>query len=400
MFKRIFKTDLIHIAVCLVFLCTPIESVGVFGEDSSFSIVKLVFLLLMVVWIFSSRKIEIKGLVVNYIVLFLFYLVGLMWSINIDNSFSQLFVFLLPTILMCAIISYNLQNRSDFKRIIIGYLLGCTIMSVYAFAMRDQILLNAQYAEMERVTALGQDANEMAILMDIGIGMLLQYLASERKAIEKIIAWGVILFWSFVIFSTGSRTGSIILVGLMGVYLINNKKKGVYILPLMLVGLFFVVQYVSEGVLERLLETSESIQSNDFSSRGAIWRNGWSCFMEENIVLGVGYCNFTDMLVQHGLYRAASHNTYLSYFVNGGIMGFLIFLVIVYKFADLVIKVRRIDHKWDMLYYVLPVFIGMLTLETTTRRWLFLLGVVMYKYYLLLRKESKQQISINDNNLK
>lgn len=400
MFKRIFKTDLIHLAVCLVFLCTPIESVGVFGENSSFSIVKLVFLLLMVVWIFSSRKIEIKGLVVNYIVLFLYYLVGLMWSINIDNSFSQLFVFLLPTILMCAIISYNLQNRSDFKRIIIGYLIGCTILSVYAFVMRKQILLNAQYAEMERVTVLGQDANEMAILMDIGIGMLLQYLANERKAIEKIIAWGVILFWSFVIFSTGSRTGSIILVGLMGVYLINNKKKGVYMLPLMLVGIFFVVQYVSEGVLERLLETSESIQSNDFSFRGAIWRNGWSCFMEENIVLGVGYDNFSSMLVKHGLHSSASHNTYLSYFVNGGMIGFLIFLIIVYKFADLVFKVRRIDHKWDMLYYILPIFVGMMTLETTNRRWLFLLGVVLYKYYLLLRKESRQQISINDNNLK
>lgn len=398
LFKK--HIDWLHIAIFFVFLFTPIESVSVFSGNSSFSVVKLSFLFLLLIWLFYSRKLDNNIFIKYYLVYFVYFIIGLIWSINLDISLRQLVMFLLPTILMCSIISKNLQKREDFQLISIGYLIGCGIMSFFAFTMRDQIVSNARWGEMERVTALGQDANELAFLISQGVGILLLFLGEKRTRIATILSWMVVAFWSFIIIITGSRTGVIILASLFLVFFMNNKRKLPYLLPLLIFALIYGLQFVSGGVIERLMDTSSTIQSNDLSGRGYIWHIGWMSFQEENVALGVGYDNFSYMLVKHGYQSIAAHNTYLSNLICAGFLGFFIFLFFLVHIIGLVFKMHRIENKWNMLYFVFPLFLAMITLEISTRRWLFLLGVVMYKYYLLLRKESRQQITINDNNLK
>lgn len=383
--------DLLHFAIFLVFLFTPIESVGVFGADSSFSVVKLSFLFLIAVWFLFSRKLDNNIFIKYYIAYFAYFFIGVLWSINIDASFRQLVLFLLPTVLMCSIISKNLRTQEDFRLIAVGYLIGCAIMSGFAFSMRDQILYDAKWGDMERVTALGQDANELAFLICIGIGILLHNLGSESKKMIKIASWAVVAFWSYVILSTGSRTGMVILASLFFVFFMNNKKSLPYLLPLIFLAFFYLLQFVSEGTLERLLETSSSVQSRDLTGRGEIWHWGWTAFLEENIILGVGYDNFSYLLTKHGHVARASHNTYISNLICAGFLGFFIFLGILIQIIDLVVKTHKIEKKWNLLYYVFPLFLAMITLEISTRRWLFLLCVVMYNYYLLVKNKHNQQ---------
>jgi hypothetical protein len=388
MSKKTAKIDLVHWAICLIFVSTPIESISVFGKSSSFSIVRLSFLLLFLVWLLLSHKLEINKMIVSYLLLAGYFVIGLLWSINIESSLTKIGTFLLPTILLCSIISINTQSERDFEMYVVSYLIGCVVLSVFAYANREQILLDATYADMERVSALGQDPNEFCVLLNTGIGMLLHYLGSKKKLSIVLIVWAVIAFWSFVVLSTGSRTGSIILISLFVAYLFNNKASIPFMLPLLLVAAFYLSQYISSGILERLMETSDSIKSNDMSERGLIWHWAWISFQEENAALGVGFGNFPEMLISHGYPGRASHNTYLSYLICGGIVGAAFFLGIIVRIIDYVIKIHRIEKKWNMLYYILPLFIGMITLETNNRRWLFLLGLMVYKYYKLISVEN------------
>lgn len=397
LFKRLRHIDLMHFAIGLVFLCTPLESIRVFGEDTNFSIVKLVTFFLFFVWLVKSRKAEVNGIISTIIALFTYFLIGVVWSIDIETSISNLLLFYLPSILLCIIISYNLKRQEDFHIIAIGYIIGCVILSYFAVKIRGQILEEAITGDMERVSAFGQDANEMAVLLDLGIGIILHYLGIENKKSFTICGLVVVALISFVIISTGSRTGVIILIGLLGIFFINNKKRVPIMVPLIVIGAVILLKYVSEGVVERLLSTSESISSNDMTGRGEIWRNGWQAFQSENIIFGVGYRNFPTMLVKHGFGRAAAHNTYLSYLICAGFLGFMIFLRLIVQIIKLVFKTHALEKKWNMLYYVFPLFTGMLMLETSHRRWLFLVAVVMYKYYLLIKKEKVQEKVVNSN---
>lgn len=52
---------------------------------------------------------------------------------------------------------------------------------------------------------------------------------------------------------------------------------------------------------------------------------GLEALSHENFLVGVGYSNFSTMLRQHFGWQMASHNTYLSYLADLGIIGLVIF---------------------------------------------------------------------------
>ena len=134
------------------------------------------------------------------------------------------------------------------------------------------------------------------------------------------------------------------------------------------------------------------VSSGNFSERGYIWSAGIKAFARENIVLGVGYSNFSSMLNQHFGWQMASHNTYLSYLVDLGIIGLIIFIIILYRILIVAKRIKRLKNDIYIYAYILPFFMIMFILETEYKRWLFIIGVMLESYLRLQYANRKKCI--------
>ena len=156
-----------------------------------------------------------------------------------------------------------------------------------------------------------------------------------------------------------------------------------------------IYNYIPESMWTRFSETEELVSSGNFSDRGYIWSAGMQAFASENMLLGVGYSNFSSMLQQHFGWQMASHNTYLSYLVDLGFVGLVLFLIILCKMLLLCRQVKKSSGDLYIYAYIIPFLIVMFVLETEYKRWIFILGVLLESYLRLQNSASENRIEAN-----
>lgn len=118
-----------------------------------------------------------------------------------------------------------------------------------------------------------------------------------------------------------------------------------------------------------------------------------NAFKDENLLLGVGYSNFSTMLRSHFGWQMASHNTYLSYLVDFGCLGFWFFVFVLVRMCKIVLKIYK-QHKDVYIFaYLIPFLVVMFVLETEYKRWLFMFGVLFECYYHNIKRN---QIRVNN----
>lgn len=394
------RSIIMFIALFIVVLLTPIESVSIGGDDSRFSVVKLSVLFVFTLWAVFGFHYNISRLLRSYITIFVFFILTLILSINLEHSLNRLLLMLLPTLLLCAIIDYYVNTRERLRWIIIAYTIGAVILSVYAYYNRAEILMNAVNEYNERVSALGHDENEMSYLLVLGITCCLHLFSISKNLFIKFIFIVCIIIFIFFTVLTGSRTGMIIMFLVFALYAINSLRSKKSRFGLVIVGmllLIFAVYFISfipESTIERLLQTRDLVSSGDMSGRGDIWSIGFNAFIDGNFITGVGYDNFMNRFAEYtGKEGRAAHNTYLSFLVCGGVIGFILFVYLLVLIWKECVKVYKLSGNIFVFAYYIPLLITMFTLETTDRRWIYIIGIMIYKWrQILVSKATTNQI--------
>ena len=385
------RNILLFIAILVTILLTPIESVSIGGDESNFSVVRLSVLFVFAIWVVSGLHFNISKLIRSYITIFLFFAVTLLFSINIGHSLNRLFLMLLPTIILCSIIDYYVDNRERLIWILFAYTFGTIILSVFAYYNRAEILMNAVNEYNERVSALGHDENEMSYMLVLGVTCCLHLLSISKYKFLKAFFILCIIVFSFFTISTASRTGMVILFFVFTIYAMGSLKSiktgaGVVLLgTLLVVASGYFISFIPESTIERLFETRELVSSGDMSGRGSIWQVGINAFIDGNFLTGAGYDNFMNRYAEYAGERGrAAHNTYLSFLVCGGLIGFVLFMVLIVQIWKECVKVYRLSGSLLVFAYYIPLLITMFTLDVTERRWLYIIGVLIYKWRQIL----------------
>ena len=383
------RFSFLDFCVCLVFFTTPLESVGFSEESSAISIVKLVAVLLLFAWLFfSPRRLDFSSTTKVFVLLGGYWLLSCLWAIDLENSLGNLLTFYFPSVIVMMIIGGSISCKQDIKNISGAYLLGSVVLAVFCCINRDVILADASNADMERITALGQDQNELSFLLVMGLVIALNGVRECRIKIIKAVLLLCAFLLVYSILLTGSRTGLIMTVFVMALFLWNNIGYAILALPIVFLLGHYMLSLVPEGTIARLMTISQDLRAGNLSSREDIWRAGLTAYFDENIVLGVGYQNFIPMLNKHFGLSFASHNTYLSYLITGGFVGISFLLVILAKLFSHCRGLVRTTHSSYWYAYIAPLIIVMLTLETQYRRWIFLLSIVLYKAYEISQREN------------
>ena len=376
------KYSFLNYAVALFFLATPIESIAVF---EGFSIAKLSALVVFVGWAIKGIKTSQSVMIRSFIVLALYASMTIIWSIDKANTSNQIVKFLWPSIIVAIAMNYSIRCNEDIFLYLKAYIVGCLISTAATLLFRDAMLAAAEYAGQERLTAFGQDQNTLAFLLCTGFTIVLDFFRKTRNGKRKYPSIALLLLFVVVILSTGSRTGLVLTAFVFGLYFMSSGSLKNFVLMILLLLLLspVIYNYIPDSIWDRFIETNDLMESGDFSDRGRIWSSGLSALATENYVLGVGYSNFSTMLRNHFGWQMASHNTYLSYLADLGIVGFIIFLSVIYRMFMFVRKIYKVDKDVYVYAYIVPFLVVMLVLETEYKRWLFIFGVMLEAYFRL-----------------
>jgi len=338
-----------------------------------------------------------------WMVIFLFYYaqgkivfrkVPIIINIYIIPVFISVFVAIDSEIVLHALVTYILllittylfaSTVLDKKTIMLAMLMF--ILSSFIFIIN--VLINYQQVKIvlwwdPRTSAMGADSNTLAVILSVAnvlLFLLKKYY--NQKAFKALLVAFSILF-PIAIILTGSRTGAIVgLISYIPIVFVLRKRK--FQLLLILAITYFAIYFTSLGKslpqfnLNRIVETNERIREGNYTNREIFWKMAIDEFLEHP-VLGIGSKNFSyyanNKLNATG---AVTHNTYLSILVETGIVGLIIFLLLLYSIF------LNIKNKWgpDRIYgfsLLLVICIGMLTLTMEYYKFIWFFYIFIFTY--------------------
>lgn len=294
----------------------------------------LVSILVLLFVIMNVSKIKID----NSTKIFLFYITLILtitiFSTNIINSFSYLIVGLLSF----SLFFFCLFELSSFKKIqstiisISTVLLVVSIMSIV-----DLLQWNAYYSDglgMGRLTTLLGRSNAYAGLLTLALPIILMFAVIERKKINKIFYLATIIVLTISLILTASKGGLltfliqiILMLALLMLKFNFLKSLKVIITSFGLLTIVFLAfyKYIFDYIVFISARFEGILSTNSTIERVEIWDAALSLF-EENIIFGVGFGNFSYVYPEYN----HVHNLYLETLVEGGVIGFIPFIGIIF----------------------------------------------------------------------
>lgn len=218
------------------------------------------------------------------------------------------------------------DTARDLRGLVRGFVAGCWVLAVLTvldFAMRGA-------AEQIRFAALGQDPNDVARFLDLGLPLATLLFATESRWWVRLLAIGYVPLGLMAVLLTASRGGfSGALAALMGsaILLVMWRPRAA--------AMVFVGLAVTSGTLwlfvplqslDRLATIPEQLTGGNLNDRLNIWTAGWHAFTQAP---WLGYGAGTFAAAARLAPEDTAHNTVMAILVTGGLVGAAIFLGIV-----------------------------------------------------------------------
>lgn len=227
----------------------------------------------------------------------------------------------------------------------------------------DDILIHLKLVTSEingyAVKSFFAHKNQFALYLFTAIIAIIFLFQNKNKTLYKIfLSSSFVLFW-FNLVLTFSRTGTAVaIIFLFLWFLCTNKIKikfKIIIAVIGIVALVFGIILLKEynpNLLDRLLRL-ESIKT--FTGRTAFWDLAEEELTLNNVntLFGIGRFKAERLIEQYNVTQF--HNTYVEFFVSGGILEFLYFISL---YLIVIIKLFRSQIEWKYKSIYLAMFVS------------------------------------------
>lgn len=306
----------------------------------------------------------------------------LFWSKAPDRTKEEVVTYL-QLLLMVWIIRELAATAGAQKSLISAYILGTYVSAIFTFLSA----VSGKTAHYHRYSAEGFNPGDLALIMVLSIPFSF-YLAS----IEKNPLW----LWIYrvqpaiaacAIFFTASR-GALLVLGLafLIVPLSFRKWKTGQQLTIVLVAALavpLILLFVPASSWSRLGTIGAEVSSGTLNERTTIWKAGFDVF-RENPVNGIGVNAFAPTIqrslgnprqLRHpaadDVVELVAHNTFLSVLVEEGLVGFLLFILILVALWKGIFQMAPAERKmWAVVLFVWTAGVMELTWEYRKPTWL------------------------------
>ncbi len=300
------------------------------------------------------------------------------WSADVNRTVTQLVTW--AQLLGFVFIVWDLYTtRSALLAGLQAYVLGAYV--AIGSAVANFFSGNVYYTNYQRFSAGDTNPDGFGFIVVLGIPVA-WYLASSESSSKmshllKLVNYAYIPAALMGLALSGTRTAMIAsIVGMtFGLATLTRLRLVVRVAILvLLISIIFVLLPVVQPLrsFQRLSTTGAELSGGDLNQRTGLWREGLASFVEHPL-LGVG----SNMYRSVNSLGKVAHNSFLSVLVEVGLIGFVLFGIIL---MIAVVQAWR-QPKWDSRFWltVLIVWaIGASTLSWEYRKttWLFLSLVI------------------------
>lgn len=363
------------------------------SQPPDFYQIILIFVYLMSFVVFLKKVFEpntIKQIRLNYIsVLLLFYITwatfSLFWTVNIHHGVNVIFK-LLAGIMFYFIIIYFIRDKEKLEqlfRILIpwGVLLGILLfisnkveIEPFIYKISNEFYLRAAILHVGRRAGGFADSYDAAAMFSLFIFSVIALYPKVKKTTKVLFAL-VLIFFFICLLDTGTKGGvwGVILAVLFFLLTYPGLRKKIIItIPSFMISLILIILFsltVFKG--DRFItSTKQNILS--LTSRLTIWESGFEMISKRWIGSGAG--GFSIATGQKEFILGDSHNIFLATLFELGIVGFIIFTVVI---ISILLSLRRsIEYTIDedlkrYLYCMLSLLIGFLIQGTVILHYFF-----------------------------
>lgn len=348
--------------------------VDLFGDQ----ILKLTLALFMVMNIQRFITFSIKT-VYNRLFLAFFGSALLSFFVNYDSISDIQF----SIISIVAMFGYYVifSKEHMIKHVLWAVVISLAVSSIYCIVRPDTI---TPYTF--RKTGGTGDPNEFSTLLMIGVGLLWGYYLDFKRHIIPIIIVGLLFVVAILFAGSKSALLALAMLLLIGSYLIVresknvNKVKSLIIFTGIIILSFFLLNYYFGDVIDLYIErfANQSSSAERFKS----WSSGFTLFYD-NPIFGVGPTNYSHAVGNEYYFLIAessqeAHNMLIKALVETGLVGFLAFiLLIVIPLKNAVVNRQR----FTINLMIVGLFVMGLTLSLTFEKYTWLvLGLIQNKY--------------------
>jgi O-antigen ligase len=210
------------------------------------------------------------------------------------------------------------RTPRELRNLMRAWLAGSWVLGILSLA--NFALYDPTTGEQIRFAAAGQDPNDVARFISLGMPVAALLLDGQERWWGRLLAAGYIPLGLACVLLTGSRSGLVVaLVALAGCALILWQRSpkivagAAIILPVLACVAWLAVPHET---LARFATISEQLRNADLNQRVSIWLAGWRAFLAAPL-FGHGGGSF---VVAAGLASDdTAHNTVLAILVEGGL---------------------------------------------------------------------------------
>ena len=259
-------------------------------------------------------------------------------AIVLGNSFDVVFGNLVKTVLMCVVLAGSVRGLRDVERLTMVYVVAATIYAIVVVARFDL----GEGSDWRLGRLYYYDANDLATYLVTAMPLGVYFLLTGRRAVGRVLAAGALAILTVAFVRTGSRGGFIALIAVI-VFIVlrysaislGRRLSAAVLVTLILLGT------ASNRYWEQMttIASDDDYNRTEETGRLQIWGRGIG-YMLQHPLLGVGPGNFQTAegtlspLADRqqfgvGVRWNAAHNTYIQVGAETGVIGLLLFIVMI-----------------------------------------------------------------------
>ena len=282
----------------------------------------LISVILIELKIYLSNK-----LLLQFIYFFIWSSVSLIYTVNNGMTANYLSILLGNIVLWYT--TYRIVMRSNDFRVIIFIFFFCFLY--HAVSAFFQPVKYTEDIMTTRAVGLFDNPNVLGFTIWYGLITVIFLSIIIKNKFIKILLWGCVPFFLFIMLQTGSRKGvlSIIIFFLVLIFYIA-KTHYRWIIVSVGVLVFLLNEFVNISFLENTAfgaRMSQETFNRGMDTRLGLITEGFQLF-KKNPLFGVGLGSFTS----YSSTGAMSHNDYIEVLASTGIIGFLLYFPIYLMF--------------------------------------------------------------------
>jgi O-antigen ligase len=234
-------------------------------------------------------------------------------------------------------------------------LLTAYVLGAYVSVFDTVLIFRRQAGALRRFAAGGADPNDLAMILALGIPMAWYLGLRYRQPLLRWVCRGYLPAALLAVGLTGSRGGMLATTVALAIIPVCMTRltpgRMATAFAMLAISGALAVAYTPETLIERLATTGTELEGGRLGGRGKLWVAGFQAFAQRPLV-GYGTGRFREAITPMlGESAQVAHNSFISLLVEQGIIGFVLYLIMLVTVFRSVLRLPRLERRFAIVLF-------------------------------------------------